>query len=204
MGSPSDKASKQAAAMERDRQAKINQSVGSINQVFSNPDRQKQLDDFAAATRAFYTNDLNRQKGDVDRQSKFALARAGQTGGSLQRDTGTEIGENYNRGLVDAERLSQSAVSDLRQADEAAKNNLLAMAFSGLDSTTAAAQGNLSLQNNLLAGRSSQKANMLGDVFGNFADLYKRSREQADARRAALDFDTRYKSSFAPQSGFGT
>ena len=199
----SNNASQQAAAQEAQRQAKIQSSTNAINGVFSDPKRELQLQDFLAAMRGEYRDNLDRQKGDVDRQSTFALARSGQIGGSLNRDTNTDIAKDYSRGVLDAERLAQGGVSDLRQADMTAKNNLLAMAFSGLDATTAASQANLSMQNNLLAGRSKQNADQLGDVFGNFSELYKRSREQAEARQAANDFETMYKSRFAPQTGFG-
>jgi hypothetical protein len=188
--------------MERERQAKIQQSVGAINNVFSDPKREAQLADYLAAMRGEYHGELDKQKSEADRQSVFALARSGQTGSSLNRDTNTDLAKDYSRGVLNADRLALGSEADLRQSDAEAKNNLLAMAFSGLDATTAARQGTQALSNHLLAGRGKQTADQLGDVFGGFADLYKRSKEQAENRRGLMDYDKLYQSKFAPQPGF--
>lgn len=198
-----DRATRRAEQVERERQAGIDRSVGQINEVFASPEREAQIADFLAALRTSYGNELGEQKQEVDRESKFALARSGQIGGSLNRDVNKDISRDYTKGVLEAERLAQGGAAELRQADQAAKQNLLAMAFSGLDATTAAQQANLSLQNNLLAGRSRQRADEIGDVFGNFANLYKRSQEMAEERRAKFDFENLYRSRFAPQAGFG-
>ena len=57
------------------------------------------------------------------------------------------------------------------------------MAQSGLDATTGSSRALSALQNNLQAGRSTATAQGLGDAFGTFASLFKRSQEAAAARR---------------------
>src|SRR5690606_35003441 len=171
MGSGSNKAQKQAERNERERQAKIDASVGRINAIFNDPARQGQYDQLAADTTAFLTGDIDRQKADTDRQLRFAMARNGQVGGSVQVDQNKRLGEDYMRAVIEAQRRGNAAGADLRAADEASRGNLLAMAQSGLDATTAASQSANLMRNNLLSGKANATAGAMGDVFGNFADL---------------------------------
>ena len=76
-GGSSNSAQRAAEAAERERQAQIRGSVGRINEAFDNPNRQREIGDYLGATRQFYMNDLNRQKGETDRlpQAAVDLAR---------------------------------------------------------------------------------------------------------------------------------
>lgn len=200
MGSGNNNAQKAAERQERERQAAIGQSVGRINAVFDNPNRQKEIDDFLGATREFYTQDLNRQKTVNDRDLRFSLARSGLTGGSVAADTFQRAGEDYNRGLLEADRRAQGAAADLRTQDEQNRMNLIAMAQSGLDATTASQQAANALRNNLAAGKATATAQAMGDAFGGFAETIKRSREQAAERRGYRDL---YNALYQPQFGYG-
>lgn len=198
MGGGGNNAQKAAERQERERQAAIGQSVGQINSVFDNPNRKREIDDFVGATREFYLQDLNRQKGLNDRDLKFSLARSGQTGGSVAIDQNREAGEMYSRGLLDVDRRAQGAGADLRAQDEQGRMNLLAMAQSGLDATTASQQAANAMRNNLEAGKATSRAQGLGEAFGGFADIIKRSRDQAAERRGYRDI---YNAFYQP--GFG-
>src|SRR5690554_8179011 len=112
MGSSPGNAQRQAEQQERERQARIDQTTGQINQLFDSPDRQQQITDFQSAMQDFYMQDLNRQKGTADRDLSFALARSGLTGGSRQVDANRTLGEDYQRGILDSERRAQSAAAD--------------------------------------------------------------------------------------------
>lgn len=191
-------AAKEARRQEEARQRGITQSTRRINQVFDDPARAAQIDDFYNATRQYYTDDLGRQKKVTDRNVKFAMARNGQTGGSVAVDTNRRVGEDFLRGTIEADRRAQGAAADLRAQDEQARLNLIAMAQSGLDATTGAARSATALQNNLQAGRASATAQGLGDVFGQFASLYQRSQEEAAQRRAQ-----QYLYNALYQPGFG-
>jgi hypothetical protein len=96
----------------------------------------------------------------------------------LDRDLQTESGENYVRGVVEAERRAQEAGAGLQAADQDAKNQLLAMVQSGLDATTAATQSSQAMRANLAAAKASATANAFGDLFGGFADLYRKSQDR--------------------------
>lgn len=200
MGGGNNNAQRAAERQEKERQAAIQRSVGSINQVFDAPGRQGQYNDLYSATHQYLTDDLNRQKGQTDRSARFAMARGGHTGGSVAVDTNRRIGEDFLRGTVEADRRAQGAASDLRLQDEQSRMNLIAMAQSGLDATTAASQASSSLQNNLQAGRATATAQGLGDMFGNFGDLYRRSQEAAAERRGQRDV---YNLLYQPGFGYG-
>ena len=182
-GGSSNSAQRAAEAAERERQAQIRGSVGRINEAFDNPNRQREIGDYLGATRQFYMNDLNRQKGETDRNLKFAMARSGQTGGKVAIDSAARVGQDYNRGVIESDRRAQSAAADLRSQDEGSRLGLIQMAQSGLDATTGSSRALSALQNNLQAGRSTATAQGLGDAFGTFANLFKRSQEEAAARR---------------------
>ncbi|AVO29857.1 hypothetical protein [Stenotrophomonas maltophilia] len=181
------KAASEAARAEGWRTSNINRAVGQINDIYGSASRQAGIDDFLGATRSFYTNELERQKGVADRSLKFAMARSGLSGGSAAADANRTLGEDYQRGVLSAERLAQGAVSDLRNADEAARQNLIAQAGSGLSLTGGASQAASALRNNLQAAQGSLKTDALGDVFGGLSDVYRRSRESAADRRGFRD-----------------
>jgi hypothetical protein len=183
MGGSSNSAQRQAQQQERERQAAITASTGRINDVFNDPARQGQYDQLVRDTQAYYQKDLDRQKGDTDRQLKFAMARGGQTGGSVSIDQNKRVGEDYLRGVVEANRRAQGAGADLRQSDEQARSNLLAMAQSGLDATTASSQAASSMRNNLLSGQAGATAQGLGNMFGGMSDVFRRSQDAAEMRR---------------------
>ena len=122
------------------------------------------------------------------------------TGGSVAIDAGTTAGQNYNRGVVEAERLAQSGASNLRGQDESSKLNLLSLAQSGADTTTVAQQSASALRNNLLAGNAGRQTSALGDVFGTFANQYQTSLNNAALRQQQL---YGYGGTFGPTPGQG-
>lgn len=197
MSGPKDGAQKAARRDEAQKQARIGSSVNAINEIYDNPTRQGEYKDFLGATREFYTDDLNRQKVGADRGLKFAMARNGQTGGQVSIDAGRTLGENYGRGVIEADRRAQGALADLQAADEGSRLNLISMAQSGLDATTGSSRALESMRTNIQANRATSQAQGIGDMFGTFADVYRRSQEAAEYRRAQSDYNTRF------QAGFG-
>lgn len=182
-GGGSNNAQEQADRNERERQAQIASSTASINRIFDDPARQAQYDKLTADTTQFYTDDLNQQNEDAQRKLKFALARSGNTGGSLQVSQGQRLGEDYEKGLIEASRRGQAAGASLRSSDEQTRSNLIAAAQAGLDATTAGSQAASSLRANLDSSRADATANMLGDSFANFADLWRKSQDDKAYRQ---------------------
>lgn len=198
MGGGSNKASKQAQKAEDQRQQNIATSTGQINDIFNDPARTGQYDKLATDTTAFYRNDLDKQQADATRNTKFALARSGLTGGSVQADQNTKLGEDYLQGVVKASRLGQQAGANLRASDETSRSNLIAMAQNGLDATTASSNAATALRSNLESGQAGATATSIGDAFGDFANVYKQSQDAA-----ALRNGQKYAYNTLYQPGFG-
>jgi hypothetical protein len=200
MGGGSNKAAKQAQTAEDQRQSNIANSTARVNEIFDDPSRTSQYDQLASDTTAFYRNDLDKQQADATRNTKFALARSGQIGGSVQADENTKLGEDYLQGVIKASRLGQQAGANLRASDETSRANLIAMAQNGLDSTTASSNAASALQSNLESGQSTATANALGDAFGDFANVYKQSQDAA-ALRSGQKYA--YNTLYTPGFGYG-
>lgn len=200
MGGGGNDAAKEANRAEARRQANIAQSTSQINSIFNDPARTGQYDKLAADTTAFYRTDLDKQQADATRNTRFALARSGQIGGSVQADKNRQLGEDYLQGVIKATRLGQQAGANLRAQDETSRANLIAMAQNGLDATTGASNAAAALRSNLESGRSTATANQLGDVFGDFANIYKQSQDAA-ALRAGQKYA--YNTLYTPGFGYG-
>lgn len=183
MSSGGNKAAKQAQQAEAARQAAIRGTQGRINGVFDNPQRQADIADFVNATRDYYTQDLNRQKGEADRGLKFALAKNGLTGGSVNVDQQRRLGEDYSRGVLNVEQKAQGAGASLSAADQDARARLISLATSGLDATTAASQAAAAMQSNLQAGMSEAKLGSLGDSFGGINSFVQQARDAQQRRQ---------------------
>jgi hypothetical protein len=197
-------AAREAEEQERRRQAQINQTTAQINSLFDSPDRQKQIADFQRAMQDFYQQDLGRQHEGATRNLKFALARSGLTGGSQQIDANRDLGESYQRGILESERRAQGAAANLRAQDEQTRANLTSMAMSGLSATNAATQAAAGMRASLEGAQAAAKADALGDLFGNIATIKSRSEEDAARRRADRQYTSMYGPYWSQFSGFGT
>lgn len=198
MGSGSSSSTNKAAQAEGLRQSNINRAVGQINQTYNNPAREAEIGDFLGAARSFYRQNLDREKAVQDRSLKFAMARSGLTGGSASVDATRRLGEQYQQGVLAADRQAQSDAQALRDADEQSRMNLISLAQSGADLTTGGARAAQSLRSNLAGARAQMNADALSDVFGGMAGVYDASRNAAAERRGNRDvYNLLY------QAGFG-
>lgn len=201
-GGGNNNAQREAQAAENERQEQIRRTQQRVEGIFSAPEREQDIQSFLDATRQFYTQDANRQQEDAARNLRFAVARSGQTGGQVQADLGGRLYETYQRGLLEADRRAQSAAANLRAQDQAAKQNIFGLAATGLDMTTAAQNASQALRSNLAGAQADAREGAIGDLFGNFADVYKQSVEQAEKSRAEKSV---YNTLYAPnQYGSGT
>lgn len=172
---------------EQARQITIQRGTQRVNDIFDDPNRSGQIDAFLQGLRDFYSTDANKQKGIVDRNLKFSMARSGLTGGSAAIDANRTVGEDYTKGMLDAENKAQDAASRLRNQDEQTRLSLLGMVRSGMDTTTAAARAGAAMQNNAQGAQTEAMTNGLGDIFGNAAAIYKQQREGDERRRGIRD-----------------
>ena len=194
-GGSADRIARENQQMERERLAAIQRGTAAANAIFDAPERQAQYDDYLKANREQFFGELERQLADAQRGNKFALARSGTAGSSQAVDAGRELGESYSRGVVDADRLAQRALADLKMADEDSRRSIIQMVQAGADATTASSAALRQMQSNLAGARSDMNANALGQVFGGFADMYKRSQERDADRRAREELNSLYNTS---------
>lgn len=193
-------AADRAARQEAERQARIAGNVKMINGVYDSSNRQREINDFLGASRSFYRQNLDKQHDAADRSLRFSMARNGLTGGSASVDANRQLGQDYQQGILSADRLAQSAANQLRTADEQSRMNMISLAQSGADMTAGSNQALNSLQNNLSGARSQLSADALGDLFSGVGTIAKNSRDQAETRRANKDF---YNLFYSPGFGYG-
>lgn len=187
MSGGSNKAANAANAAEQQRLDAIRNTQSRVNATFDAPGRKADIADYVDATRQYQTDDLTRQKVESDRNLKFALARGGQIGGSVNVDKQAEQGRLYTRGLLAVEGKAQGAGAALEAQDQEARARLISLATSGLDANTGASQAAAAMKTNLEAGKAGMRADTLGNAFGSIADFTKASREGAERRRANKD-----------------
>lgn len=178
-------ASREARRQEEERQRQIRDATQAIDRAFAG--RDAQLSDFVSALRDEFQRDAFEQKDDADRQLKFSLARSGLTGGSAAADAGTQLGEEFTKGLLQGERRAQAGLADLRAADAASRSDLIRLAQGGADVTTAATQAANALRTNLEGARAQGVVQGLGDIFTKTRGLYQRQQEAAERRRGLRD-----------------
>lgn len=171
------KAQKQAAAADQQKEDDITKSVAGVNAIYDSPDRQKQYTDLAADTTKYYTGDVNRQEAVQARSLKFAQARSGLSGGSQSAYQDKVLGQDYSKAIIDATRKGNEAGANLQNADESSRMSLIGMAESGLDAGTAANQATSSLQNNFLTAESGATADQLGSAFTDLNGIYQSSQD---------------------------
>lgn len=172
-----------AQQAEQQRQYQIGQTTNQINAAYDAPSRTKQYDDFLSAVRQNYTEDATRQKGVADRSLKFSTARSGLNGGSADVDARRTSGEEFQRGILSAEDKAQGSLGELKSADEQSRLQLIQMAQSGLDATTASQRANAQISAGAQTALSNAKAGGLGDIFGSTIKTVGTQQEAAAMRR---------------------
>src|SRR5690349_1189841 len=190
----------QQAQADQERREDVSRATGQVNAVYDAPGRQKQYSDFLNAMRQQYGDQLKRQQQVAQRNLKFSTARSGLSGGSQDVDSKRTLGEEFTKGVLDAENRSQAALGELKAGDEASRLNLIQLAQQGLGATDAASRAGAAISANAASARDNATAKGLGDVFGATADTYKRQQEAA-VRRAQLY--TPVGSPYGASAGFG-
>jgi len=183
-GGGSNKAQQQADRNAQAQQQQTDLTTRKINSIFSDPARQAQYNQLATDTTNYYKQELDRQQQQATRSLKFSLARSGLTGSSVQAGEAQNLGQDYQRGLLDAQRRGISAADSLRSADQSAKAQLMGEAQSGLNMGTAEQQANSALQSGLANAQDNATVNQIGNMFSDISNRYSNSVQQANNRRA--------------------
>ena len=104
-------------------------------------------------------------QGDAERNTRFALARAGNIGGSTEVDKNREMAEKMGLGIGQAEIYAQGQSDQLRAQDESLRSSLSSMAATGgLTGSQVGAQGKAALSG--LKGNASYMRN-IDNTFDN-------------------------------------
>lgn len=189
-----------ANQLEVERRARVAESTAKIDSIYDAPDRQKQYGDYVDALRSYYTDDANRQKAIADRNLKFSMARAGLTGGSASADAGKTLSDEYSRGILQAENSAQASLADMMSQDQQSRLNLISLANSGTDVTSAAANAAAAMKSATANAKTTAQAQSLGDIFSNTGALIKKQDDAAKTRKGIFDaYGSYYGNSYSGQ-----
>ncbi len=112
-----------------EREGRIGSATGAVNRAFSN--RDDIFNRLRSATFRLNRNELEDARDTSRRDTKFALARAGTLGGSVDVDKNRDIEDKFNQGILNAQSFAQSSADSLRSREDQIRNALLAIAGSG-------------------------------------------------------------------------
>lgn len=161
-----------AAEIERQRRERAQLAIDAINGVFDNAKRSDLYNSQRDAVYKLNSQEVERQAQDSERNNRFALARNGLLGGSVDIDSNAELNRRTNEGLSKAGGIADAAKSDLQAADENTRNNLVSMATSGTDATTAAQLAASGLKQNMDAAKSNAAVATVGSLFNDIQNAY--------------------------------
>ena len=112
-----------------ERLQNIQDSMASIKDVFGG--RAPTYDALKGESFKLNERRLNELQTDAGRNLNFSLARAGNTGGSVEVDKNRELAEKMGLGVGQAEIFAQGQADQLKAQDDALKSSLQGLAASG-------------------------------------------------------------------------
>lgn len=176
-----------AQASANQQKAQMTAAMAAINSAFNSPARQAQYTTYQNDVQGKLDTELQKQFQTNQRDTKFAIARQGLTGGSADADLNGQLGQDYAQGLTTNASSATQAASALQQSDIQAKNNLDALAQSGLSAGDAATSANASLGADLASAESNIPVAGVGSVFDNLSQAYTQSQQIAGQTAAQLN-----------------
>ena len=157
---------------------KINNAIqsGSLygSKTVTPDSREKLYDEQRDAVYEINAKDVNDQYADAERANRFGLARNGLMGGSADVDSNARLQEITNEGLLQAGGIADSAAAKLRAQDESARQSLISMAQSGIDTGTAQQMAIESLNATAQQAQGERAGSSVGDLFGSLGQAYLR------------------------------
>ena len=156
-----------AKAAEAAAKAERESNNASINQMFD--DRIPAYDQYADD---LYSHNMESYDTNADKarnQAKFAMARTGNVGGSVDADTSGNMERMYQEGLLNLKSGSRDAANTLKAKDDQQRNSMLQQSASGTydprlkSSQPAAMDTSMTTMN---AGVGNQFQSLLGGIGG--------------------------------------
>src|SRR5690348_10701940 len=115
------------------RQGRAGNLVTLINNTFADPAREARTTDFMGALRTQLGDETNRGFTDIARNTKFATARQGLTGGSIDLSRQNRNLQDLFKRRIGNEAQVQDAGNQLRMQDEQLKQSLIGQAYGTAD-----------------------------------------------------------------------
>lgn len=112
-----------------ERKANIASSMAEIEKMFG--EREPMYGRLAGESRALNLEQLGVYEKDAAREMNFALARAGNVGGSVEVDRNRDLAEKMGLGVASIEQHAQGQADTLRAQDQQLRGSLMGLAASG-------------------------------------------------------------------------
>lgn len=156
----------EARRKEEERKALVKKNNASINSAFDK--RAKEFDAYGDELFEHNKGLLDEQRVDANKQVNYALARAGQMGGSVDAVQNAELEKLYQRGLTNLRSGANDQIAGLKANDNAMRNNLLGASAAGSYSDAMMKGVNPISRNmsQLNAGVGNQFQSLLGGIGG--------------------------------------
>ncbi len=168
---------------DQQRQARMEGTIGLVNQLYDSPGRQTEMQAYMDALRGYFGEQLGKQHKVAARKRKFEIARGGQTGGSQDYASQTNLGEEHNEAILQNEQRVREAGAGLRADNEASRAQIINLIRQGTGATDAIRRSQASFGSNAANAFAQQRSNTLGNLFQGTTELYKSMREGAERRR---------------------
>lgn len=167
------------------RQGRAANTTALVDSIFSDPRREQQTTDFMGALRTQLGDETNRGFADTSRNTKFATARQGLTGGSVDVNRQRLNLEGLFKRRIGDEAQVQDAGNELRTQDQATRQSLINNAYGTADIGQDATRSMLGAQaknSNYISGLLPGAIGAAGkDIAGAYSE-----RAQMDAFRRGM------------------
>lgn len=161
-----------AVRIEEQRRQQAREATDAINRIFDSANRDQLYQQQRDNVYALNADEVERQAANAERSNRFGLARNGLIGGSAEIDSNAELNRRTNRGLAKAGGIADDAQASLMKADENTRSNLVSMATSGTDATTAAQLANSGLKQNAESAQGNASVATVGNLFNDIQNAY--------------------------------
>lgn len=119
---------------------------------------------------------IDEQKGQAARDLKFELFARGLDSGSVDVDQNALLGRTYTQGITDLSGKADTAATQLRGDNEAARLQLLQSIDSGMDANSALSSAMGQMKVNSDRAAADAIGTSVGDLFTNAALIYNQNR----------------------------
>jgi len=135
--------------------------------------REKLYDGLREDINKYYGNQLNEQRTNAERGSRFDLARRGVTGGGAAIDEEADLLKRYNQQVLKIGNQADASVRDARSADERARGKLIDRVSAGgsADAAIQSAQSDLDVSLNTI--RDNALGQSLANIFKSYAPVVR-------------------------------